>query len=196
MQLSLLFTIISSIALARCFVLPPNIKEGVYLVTGSTSNASSFTFERANDIVALNKEEDSLQDPSSVTQNSTAITPQKRDYGRVYCGCGVNLNHADTDATVQSIKNYLKTNPIKAHQYVVAVQGNVAAFLCNGNQVETFKDNGNEFANMAQTITNACGLYVAGTQNLKNLYYYGGYMGWYQGRDVCTDSRSSPKQSC
>lgn len=112
-----------------------------------------------------------------------------------WCGCGFNLDHANTDRAVQGIKDQCGGGCQIRHDLAwFTIAGDVVAFLCNGGPATR-----DRITKAAQKITDKCGWYVAGTALLEEGLFTEldiGYMRWFPGLDFCAAAEGSSKSSC
>lgn len=119
----------------------------------------------------------------------------------IWCGCGISMDHGNCDAAVADLKNQLGGYAvIPGGMSWYSIRGGVVAFVCNrspaGSQGVAYAD---RLTNSLSAITQACGWYIAGTQEIyerqgSDLDY--GYMNWRDGLDFCHDAEGSPSHSC
>lgn len=104
----MLFTNIATVfalaTMAQAFAIPSNPENGVYAVTIGEDGKEVHT-----------KISDSTNSqgikPDDVTPVNDLAALDRREHGRIYCGCGFNMNHAHTDRAVEKLVKQLSMQP-------------------------------------------------------------------------------------
>ncbi|KAK3323090.1 hypothetical protein B0H66DRAFT_219490 [Apodospora peruviana] len=93
--------------------------------------------------------------------------PERRDFKKRWqskCGCGIHLDHGDTDRAVQGLKDSASRGGIifdKPESAVFVWYNSVVAFVCWGPSWTFIRD----IAQSCSFITKECDWYVAGSAN-------------------------------
>ncbi|KAF2124887.1 hypothetical protein P153DRAFT_435093 [Dothidotthia symphoricarpi CBS 119687] len=175
---------LSLCALTQALVIPTGTTQGLYEV--STLDDGTEVHTKLADY-----------SETEVTPVSEASPLERRQNGRMWCGCGFTLNHGDCDAAVADLKSQFRPSLINGGKSFYSIRGSVVAFACNRSQTDwlllpqTFTD-------AASAITGSCGWYIAGTTERgdANNALILGYMRYQNGLDFCGASTSSPANRC
>jgi hypothetical protein len=179
--------------LAASYVIPQGTPNGVYRTYLDESGKE--VHERIGDGVPL----------SAATPLHDLLTPASSMEKRggpwsVAYGCGIGLDHGNTDAAVQDLKN--QVGPDNRNQKDInfySIRGDVVAFSCLDHAWWTMTE-ASYLTNSFSTITSRCGWYIAGTaeQNPDQAAEPAivGYMRYTNGLDFCRNAFNSNQQSC
>ena len=107
------------------------------------------------------------------------------------------MDHNDTDKANSALQKTMgdRGKTVPSHQFVISIKGNIAAFFDNYDGSDTTATKTEAVAG-ASSITNKCGLYIAGTVQLNGHPHLDfGYMNTFGG-DVCGAAEGLPAHSC
>lgn len=173
-------------ALATAFVIPKGTTDGVY---------ATYTNE---DGIEVHERLDNGVTGDSPIQTSKLDTRADKMWTTA-CGCGIGLNHGNTDAAVQDLKNQFGSgsrNQGSINYY--SIRGDVVAFSCLQNAGFTVAS-ANYLTRAFAKVTERCGWYIAGTAQLEPdaaQPSVAGYMRYTNGLDFCRNAFASPKTKC
>lgn len=185
---TLLTSALAFLSGASAFALPSNPIDGIYQVRRSANGA----------------EVHSSLSPAPIQRRTSPSIPAshqlaKREdsWGNTYCGCGFDLNHADTDAAVADLKAQLTADGkyIEPGLSYYSIRGGVVAFACNLDHQAILHVWEDVITQAAGQITNACGEYVAGSEG-GHFDFAIGYMRSGPNVDFCGGALTSPANSC
>jgi hypothetical protein len=184
MRFTTIYQILAAAALSQALIIPSEITaEGVYEVVKKADGTEIHT---------------KIANVTSGTPFENDHALNRRYQNEIWCGCGYYMDPGNCDAAVTNIRNQLNQgNPVPAGHSFYAIQNNVVAFACNYGSVD-FTTNGDSFGHSLESITNACGRYVAGSKDtgFNGDSFIVGYMQYSNGIDFCHDSTNSPQSSC
>ncbi|KAK3689525.1 hypothetical protein B0T22DRAFT_173389 [Podospora appendiculata] len=194
---------------AMAFVLPEGLADGSYIAYINSSGHEVHELFSPSLAARLAASSDAASArpraaPPIVNSRGTSVNPHSRraiqSYWELWCGCGFNLNHANTDKAVQGIKKqcaaYAGNNACTmAHDNAwYTISNDVVAFLCYGGSTTVSR-----ITTAFSKITEKCGLYIAGSALFEEGLWYElvhGYMRYSSGLDFCANSISSSANHC
>lgn len=200
-----LLSLLTAILSAQAFTLPAIIKDGIYSVRKDNSVEIHEKISALPPSAELKSKRTTKSEPATSTPRRDVFYWEDR-----YCGCGINLNHQDTDDAVATFKGQLDDNihnSFPANYSFYVVRGSVVAFSCSGGNYGSLNQGTSQnYAKSLAKVTQSCGWYVAGTFSEEygdtdvwfgwSISYDQGYMAHYPSLDFCTMARSSSSHSC
>jgi hypothetical protein len=193
----------SSIA---AFRLPDGLANGLYRAYHDDNGEEVIEYHGERNTTSPDSLEKRHHDMLPPASDSNGL--ERRDFRKIWeskCGCGVNLNHGDTDAAVQGLKDTYAYKTIDLGQWdaVFYWYGSVVAFVCYGPSWTKKQD----ITDACSYITKECGWYVAGTgtydwTGMVNGQYNDamtpGYVGYMANRadQICENAWASPIERC
>lgn len=99
MQFVNIVTALTLATLAQAFVLPASPSDGVYAV---------FTYDNGTEVhtkISDSSETRSLLTDRTAVNEESAL--ERRQAGRIWCGCGFNMNHRNCDTAVAALKSQM-----------------------------------------------------------------------------------------
>ncbi|KFZ17813.1 hypothetical protein V501_01556 [Pseudogymnoascus sp. VKM F-4519 (FW-2642)] len=176
---------------AQAFVVPSGTANGVYAVTISEDGKEVHT--KISDSTNIQ----SIQ-PDDVTTVNKLGDLERRGNGRIWCGCGFNMDPGNCDAAVESLVAQMGPSIVNPGLSYYSIHDNVVAFACNRNPSTGWLLIGDQYRDALARITGSCGRYIAGATQFgddgKELI--SGYARWREGDDFCASSTSSPANRC
>lgn len=133
------------------------------------------------------------------TDNKTVATVQPRydsDWS-TWCGCGWDVNPADTDAAVADLMYQLRDRQyIPTGQAFYSIRGSVVAFDCSLGFGMT--EDSSNVARAISKVKERCGSYTAGTAHFASTDRWGNWIGYMRSpvQDFCAGSTTSPADHC
>ncbi|KID95092.1 hypothetical protein MAJ_08929, partial [Metarhizium majus ARSEF 297] len=175
---------------AQAFVIPSHTANGVYAVTIGADGKEVHT--KISDSASIQ----SIQ-PGGVTPVNKPGDLERREAGRIWCGCGFNMDPGNCDAAVESLVAQMGSIVNPGMSYY-SIHDNVVAFACNRSPNRGWFLIGNQYRDALARITASCGRYIAGaTQSGDDGQdLISGYARWREGDDFCRGSTSSPVNRC
>ncbi|KAF2129192.1 hypothetical protein P153DRAFT_404235 [Dothidotthia symphoricarpi CBS 119687] len=171
--------------LAASYVIPNDTKDGVY---------ATYTDDSGNEVHEL------IGKGVEVQSAESTIEARDNRTWQTWCGCGIGLDHGNTDAAVQDLKNQIGPNQINQNNVnYYSIRGNVVAFSCIQEAWFTTSE-ASYLTNAFAEITSRCGWYIAGTAQLSPDGAADpsvvGYMQYSNGLNFCGNAASSNRASC
>jgi hypothetical protein len=166
------------------FNIPANLSNGLYEVYVDATGQEIHTLV-STDLVT------SSPAPPTLNTRQSSVNPQ----GDMDCGCGFYVDRGNCDIAVHTLENWAGNGNTAGYnnaEYVIS--NNVVAFICFGDHEGGVPDSvsASEMASEAQTITDQCGSYVAGTYRQWSWGAYDeffwwnyGYMQYFNGLNFC-----------
>ena len=99
MHLFKITTAFTLAALAHAFVIPPGTPEGVYAVVTREDGTNVHT--------KISDSPEIKRDPTGVTPVNEVNALERRQNGRIWCGCGFNMDRGNCDAAVADLKSQM-----------------------------------------------------------------------------------------
>ena len=157
MRFTLAFSLLASSVTA--FVIPQGQADGAYSV--HLDSRGNEIHARLPDVAEPNEIHARLPNAPEVTVREAS--PIVARALLTYCGCGINLNHGNTDAANADLVNQLGSGRnIGPHLSFYSIRGGVVAFACNLSD-KSVGFSGYQIGQTNPLITSSCGRYVAGS---------------------------------
>ncbi|KUJ12362.1 uncharacterized protein LY89DRAFT_785739 [Mollisia scopiformis] len=139
----------------------------------------------------------SLTAATSLAERGISTSAKIGKRGQTWCGCRNGMDHSTCDQANDDLRNQLGSGPnINGGQAYYSIKSPSVAFVCNKDQysAQVF---GGSVPTGSQHVTQACGLYVAGTWRIDGLPAMDyRYMDWNNGLDFCAHAEGSGSHSC
>ncbi|KFY35052.1 hypothetical protein V494_06252 [Pseudogymnoascus sp. VKM F-4513 (FW-928)] len=139
---------------AQAFVIPSGTTNGVYAVTiGEDGQEVHTKISDSTNIESIH--------PDNIETVSDGSDIERREPGRIWCGCGFNMNRGHCDRAVERLVAQMRPSIVNAGLSFYSIEYDVVTFACNRGS-ENWLLIGSQYREAIAGITRSCGQYIAG----------------------------------